>query len=475
MTVDLYAAFLAEKSPADLPSGLPDITDALARLPAAMKPFQRDITGWALRRGRAAMFEGTGLGKTVQQLAWGREVAAHEQGQVLLLTPLAVAEQTISEAEKFGIPGVSYAGHQDSIKTPITVTNYDRLHHFRPDDFAAVILDESSIIKSHDSATRATLIEAFKDTAWKLACSATPAPNDYVELGNHSEFLGVMTQKEMLSMFFVHDGSVRAKADGHGEWRLKRHAEKDFWRWLASWAVVIRHPGDLGYDEPGYDLPPLHRHQINVSVPYAPTGGLLFPMEARTMRERIGARKDSLADRVAAAARIVNAQPDRPWLVWCNLNSEADALVSAIPNSVQVRGSDTTRDKTRNLMDFSRGDLRVLVTKPSIAGWGLNFQRCADMVFVGLNDSFEQLFQAIRRCWRFGQTRPVNVYLIASELEGAVVANLENKEREFDAMGAAMVEHMRELSRVALRQGRVVSSAYAPMVRMEVPEWLTAA
>lgn len=447
MTPD-YESFLAEKSPVDPPSGLADITVALDRLPAAMKPFQRDITGWALRRGRAALFEGTGLGKTVQQLAWGAEVAAQEQGPVLLLTPLAVAQQTLAEADKFGIPKVNYAGSRASMKEGITVTNYDRLHHFHPDEFAAVILDESSIIKSHDGATRAALIDAFKDTPWRLACSATPAPNDYVELGNHAEFLGVMTEKEMLSMFFVHDGSVRA--NGSSEWRLKRHAKSDFWRWLASWAVVIRHPRDLGYDDPGYDLPPLHRQQITVTVPYAPTGGLLFPMEARTMRERLTARRDSLADRINAAAQIVNGAPDRQWLIWCNLNAEADELVAAIPDSVQVRGSDTTSAKTRNLMDFARGHLRVLVTKPSIAGYGLNFQRCADMVFVGLNDSFEQLFQAVRRCWRFGQTRPVNVYLIASELEGAVVANLEKKEREFEAMGAAMAEHMRDLSRVAL-------------------------
>lgn len=464
-----YADFLARKAPADPPSGMREMPS----LCQALRPFQRVITEWALRRGRAAIFEDTGLGKTLQQLVWARAVADHVQGKALILTPLAVAEQTVQEAAKFGIVDVSYASAGRLANTDIIVTNYERLHRFDPAEYAAIVLDESSIIKSHDSKTRASLIEAFRDTPWKLACTATPAPNDYTELGNHAEFLGVMTEKEMLAMFFVHDGSVRAH--GNQEWRLKRHAEQDFWRWLSSWAVVIRSPEDLGFEEPGYRLPPIHHHQVVVQAEYKPTGGYLFPMEARTMSERLSVRRDSIDARVTRAADIVNAEPGKPWLVWCNLNAEADALIEAISGAVQVAGSDDPDLKKRRLLGFCRGEPRVLVTKPKIGGWGMNWQHCADMVFIGLNDSFEQLYQAKRRCWRFGQTKPVNVYLIASELEGAVVANVERKEREFEAMSAAMAEHTRELIRNEVLGGRRATSSYLPSKTMEVPSWMAAA
>lgn len=437
-----YAEFVAAKKPRAAPSGI----DNVPSLPIALKPFQRDITAWALRQGRAAIFAGTGLGKTLMQLSWGSVVGTYEQAQILLLAPLAVAQQTVVEARRFGIAGVEYALSQSETHSPIAVTNYDRLHLFDPSKFAAVILDESSIIKSHDGKTRNALIDAFKNTRWRLCCTATPAPNDFRELGNHAEFLGIMTEKEMLSMFFVHDGKVRAAgSEGQDGWRLKRHAIKDFWRWLASWAVVVRDPNEIGYDEPEYVLPPLIQKQITVKVPYAPSETALFPMEARTMGERIGARRSSLRERVAAAAQIVNAERDKPWLVWCNLNAESKALVKAIPGSEEVTGEEDRRSKADKLLGFITGNPRVLVSKPSIAGWGLNYQHCAHMVFVGLNDSFEQLFQAKRRCWRFGQTKPVMAYLISSELEGAVLANLERKEMEFEKMNSQTVEHMRDL------------------------------
>ena len=466
-TADPYTTFLSQKSPADQPSGIKTIPPLNPKL----KPFQRAPTEWALRRGRAALFEDTGLGKTLQQLEWARIVSEHEQAPILGLTPLAVAEQTVAEAAKFGIDGVTYAWSQGSMQSNITITNYDRLHLFDPSIFAGVFLDESSIIKSHDSKTRATMIETFRDTPWKLCCSATPAPNDYTELGNHAEFLNVMTEKEMLSMFFVHDGSVRAHA-GASEWRLKRHAEQDFWRWLSSWAAVIRSPADLGFDEPGYVLPRLIHHQLNVEVEYKPQGGMLFPMEARTMSERLSVRRDSIDARVTRAADIVNKEPDKSWVVWAQLNKEADALVNAIPGSVQVAGSDDPFEKKRRLLGFCRRDPRVLVTKPKIGGWGMNWQHCSRMVFVGLNDSFEQLYQAKRRCWRYGQTEPVHVYMIASELEGAVVANLERKEREFEDMQANMAIHMRDLVRAEVLGERRVTGAYAPSVKMEKPGWL---
>jgi hypothetical protein len=397
---DPYIDFLAGKT-AEVPAaGI----SAPGRLPAALKPFQRDIVLWALRRGRAAVFAGTGLGKTLMQLTWADAVARHTGGRVLILTPLAVAQQTVAEAAKFSIGGVAYAKSQEEADGRIVVTNYDRFERFNVAEFAAIVLDESSIIKSHDSKTRATLIAACRGVQFKLACTATPAPNDWAELGNHAEFLGAMSEKEMLAMFFVHDGSMRASGDG--EWRLKGHGERPFWEWVSSWAVMIRSPDDLGHDEPSYILPPLHRKQLTGNVEYRPIAGSLFPTEARTMQERLAVRRDSIPERVAAAAAIVNAQPDRPWLCWCHLNAEADALRAAIPHSVEVRGSDPAELKASRLLGFCRGEPRVLITKPKVAGWGMNWQHCSDMVFVGLNDSFEQLYQAIRRCWRFGQSRP---------------------------------------------------------------------
>lgn len=464
-----YADFLASKEPKVIASGIAESPS----LPSALKSFQRDITSWALRRGRAAIFAGTGLGKTAMQLSWARVVADHSGGRVLILTPLAVAQQSVAEAAKFGIYGVAYAADQDKITTDIVVTNYDRLDRFDPSVFSGVVLDESSIIKSHDSKTRAALISAFNTTPWKLCCTATPAPNDYVELGNHAEFLGVMTEKEMLARFFVHDGKVRAAgAEGMDGWRLKRHAKRDFWRWLSSWAVVVGDPNEIGYDEPEYRLPPLVHRQITVKVPYVSQDGSLFPMEARALSERLRARRSSLPERVAAAAQIVNSQKDRSWLVWCHLNAEGEALRRAIPGAVEVAGYEDRDSKAEKLLAFARGEIPILISKPSLAGFGMNFQVCADMVFVGLNDSFEQLFQAKRRCWRFGQKRPVTVYMIASELEGAVLANLERKETKFSAMTAAMTEHTRDLVRGQIRSEPTTRGSENAAQTMEVPVWL---
>lgn len=469
MTLGPYESFLAQKIVVAPPCGFEPIT----QMPSAIKPFQRDIVTWACRRGRAAIFAATGLGKTIEELAWAQEVVEHTQGQVLIFAPLAVAEQIVQiEAKKFGFENVAYASDEDHISAQISVTNYERRYRFDLSQFAGIALDESGIIKSHDSATRIELTEACRETPYLLCASATPAPNDWTELGQHSEFLGVLSAKEMLATFFVHDGSVRAH-DGD-EWRLKSHAAKDFWRWVASWAVMIRHPRDLGYDEPDYDLPSLNIEQVTVPVEYVVSSEMLFPMEAQTLQERQAVRRDSVAARVRMAAQIVASSPDESWLVWCNLNSEADALCQAIPGAVNVRGSDNLDHKTKCLLGFARGTPRVIVTKPSIAGRGMNWQHCNRMVFVGLNDSFEQLFQALRRCWRFGQARPVTAYLIASELEGAVVANLRAKERRFDAMGAAMAEHMKDLCAAQLRGNTRMQTRYAPKIKMETPSWLAA-
>lgn len=464
---DAYESFLAGKVLA-----LPDAEITDTALSPYLKPFQRDITSWALRRGRAALFEGTGLGKTLQQLSFARSVADHVDAPVIILAPLAVAHQTISEAEKFAIGAVAYAADKDHATTDIVVTNYDRMERFDFDRFAGVVLDESSIIKSHDSQTRQHLIEATRHVPFKLACTATPAPNDWVELGNHAEFLGVMSEKEMLATFFVHDGSVRA--GGGAEWRLKGHAERAFWEWVSSWAVMIRSPADLGYDEPGYVLPPLRKHQITVPVEYAPSNGMLFPIEARTLSERIGARRESIEARVAAAVNWIG-DSDKPFLIWCGLNAEQDALEKLFGGRcVSIRGADADTAKIDREARWRSGHVPGLICKPSAFGFGMNWQHCARMAFVGLNDSFEQLFQSIRRCWRFGQIRPVDVALIASELEGAVVTNLEMKERDHERMAAAMAEHMRDLTTAAIRTGRQQFSTYEPVQKMELPSWLAA-
>lgn len=467
-----YTKFLSLKSPAAPPSGLKKVPD----LCPALKPFQHAITSWALRRGRAAMFEGTGLGKTLQQLAWARVVAAHTDAPVLALTPLAVAEQTVAEAAKFGIEGVAYARDWDAAgSSKIIITNYERFEKFPIGEFSGIILDESGIIKSQDGATRTMLTESCVDVPWKLCCSATPAPNDYAELGQHAEFLGVMTAKEMLSMFFVHDGSIRA--DDHSQtadgWRLKRHATQDFWKWLASWCVMVRHPADLGFDDKGYDLPPLRLEQVTVAAEYKPTGGMLFPFEASTLSERISVRRDTADSRVRAAAEIVQREPGEPWLIWCNLNSEADAIEKMLPDALQVAGRHQVEIKISRLLGFKDGRPLILVSKPSLAGHGMNYQHCARMMFVGLTDSFEQIYQAVRRCWRFGQTREVKVYFVASELEGAVVANLKRKEQAFEAMLDAMGGHMRDLMREQVIRGRNASSSYNPKLEMRIPQWLS--
>ena len=467
---DAYVDFLQTKAIVARSVGLKRIP----ALPSAMKPFQKALTGWALKRGRAALFEGTGLGKTLQQLSWARAIANHEKERILILTPLAVAEQTVAEATKFSIPGVAYAADYDHATTDIVVTNYERFEKFDIAKFCGIVLDESGIIKSSDGATRTMLTDACRSTPWKLCCTATPAPNDYTELGQHSEFLGVMSAKEMLSMFFVHDGSIRANDDSQGAdgWRLKRHAEHDFWRWLASWSVMVRHPDDLGFTDPDYDLPPLNLSETIVSAEYKPVAGQLFPFMASTLSERIGVRRDTATQRVAAAVKIIKREPDEPWLIWCNLNSEADAIEAALPRSLQVAGRHEIGTKVERLLGFKVGKPPILISKPSLAGHGMNWQHCARMVFVGLTDSFEQIYQATRRCWRFGQTRPVNVHFVVSELEGNVVANIKRKETAFNEMLDKMAGHMRDLMRDQVIGNHRKTTPYKPTKSMEAPKWI---
>lgn len=397
----------------------------------ALFDHQQVLTEWAVRKGRVAIGADTGLGKTRMEIAWA-DIMARETGQpVLILTPLAVAEQTRREGARMDIDVVHARTAADVGAARIVVTNYDRLHRFDARGFGAVVLDESSIIKHHDAKTLGVLMEAFSATPYRLCATATPAPNDWTELGTHAEFLGVCTRAEMLAEFFTHDGGETQK------WRLKGHARGLFWRWVSSWMAMIQSPADLGFDASAYALPALHVEQVTVESDQAAADGDLFAREAQTLSERRQARRDSLRHRVAACADLVNAS-DETWVIWCELNAEGDALRAAIPDAVEIRGSDPAEDKEQALVDFADGHIRVLITKPKIAGFGLNWQHCNQVAFVGVIDSYEAYYQAVRRCWRFGQKREVTAYLFVSELEGAVRRNLERKERDAAAMMAAL-------------------------------------
>lgn len=409
-----------------------------ARVTVALFPFQREIVEWALDRERCAIFADTGLGKAAMQLTWARTTQRHTGGRVLILAPLAVARQTEREAAKFSIEGVAAVRHPDESDAPIIVTNYERLHLFRDRDWSALVLDESSILKSVDSKTRDDLTKWAADIPYRLCCTATPAPNDHTELGNHAEFLGVMKRTQMLGEFFVHDENQVAVQ----HWRLKGHAVESFWRWVAGWAIAVRRPSDLGdYEDDGYVLPPLKLVHEWLGDGRC-DDDRLFPVEARTLDERRSARLASTDDRVAATAEAIALEPDEPWIVWCDYNRESESLTRAIPGAVEVRGPDSAESKEQALIDFSEGRTRVLVTKPSICGFGLNWQHCARVAFVGLSDSYEQWYQAIRRCWRFGQTRPVEVFVFASEAERVVIDNVQRKAKEAERMMEQIVRYL---------------------------------
>jgi superfamily II DNA or RNA helicase len=463
--MDRYRDFVINKLTWRSPSGIPGAS------PDAMNPYlfphQRDITAWALRRGRAAVFADTGLGKTAIQLAWADYVRRETGGNVIILAPLAVAAQTVAEGCRMGIH-VTEARSQSDVQDGIVITNYERLHRFDPRTFVGVVLDESSIIKHHDAKTLALLMDAFGNTPWKLCATATPAPNDYTELGTHAEFLGICSRPEMLSEFFVHDGGQTSV------WRLKGHARDAYWRWVASWAALVRKPSDLGHSDDGYILPPytVTQHIIETSKDEVLASGRLFAMEARTLMERRRARRETVGARVQSVADVVNADR-QPWVVWCELNAESEALVASIPDAIEVRGSQDIDEKERRLRGFASGDHRVIVTKPSIAGFGLNWQHCARMAFVGVTDSWESYYQAVRRCWRFGQTSEVEVHVFASELEGAVVANLARKERDAEQMAAELSAMTAHAVRESVTGQSRSTNVYAPAARIEVPAWMS--
>lgn len=419
-------------------------------------PFQRDIVRWALAKGRAAIFADCGLGKTAMQLEWSVRVCLERGGSVLILAPLSVSSQTVAEGMKFGVP-VKLCESAEDVVPGINITNYERLDKFKGCAFQGVVLDESSILKSFTGKVRNRIIDFFSTTPFRLACTATPAPNDFMELGNHAEFLGIMSYSEMLAMFFVHDGGQTSK------WRLKGHAQDIFWHWMGSWAVVLDSPATLGYSPEGYDLPELRICEI-IADGQEPTSAAL------SLTERRKARKDTIHLRCAAAADLVNRSSEQ-WLVWCDLNAESEELTKLIDGAVEVKGSDKAEHRSSAMMGFSMGLHHCLVTKPSIAGFGMNWQQCHNMIFTGLSDSYEQYYQAVRRCWRFGQTQPVNVYIIISSREGCVKENIERKEHDCAQMHAAMIAQTKEITKKELQSTCRIATPYQPASAMSLPHW----
>jgi superfamily II DNA or RNA helicase len=453
-----YESFLENKQCVNQVKGIE--VDGLRKI---LFPFQADLVKWALRRGRAAIFADTGLGKTLMQIEWADRVA-EQAGPVLILAPLAVAEQTVREAkEKMGVE-IHYARKEGGHR--LAIANYEMMEHFDFKRLKGLVIDESSILKSQSGKIRTKIIELAQNIPYRLACTATPSPNDYTELGNHSQFLGVKTMSEMLSEYFVHDLNKTQ------DWRLKGHAVKPFWKWVSTWGAMLKRPSDLGYSDEGFALPPLNIHTRRIEIDHRDfwKEGYLFAPDVKTLTDQRTTRKATAEQRVKIAAEL--ASKPGSCLIWCELNDEGDSITAAIPGAVQVKGSDELEDKAKNLLDFASGKIRVLVSKAKIAGFGMNFQVCNRMIFMGVSHSYEMTYQAIRRCWRFGQKKPVDVYVISAETEGAIVENFKRKESDATKMAEEMVLMVKESLISELRGSRKEWNDYKPTVKMEIPEWV---
>jgi hypothetical protein len=452
-----YTAFLDAKTQGGANGGFSPVW-----LPDFLFDFQGALTEWAIVKGRAALLEDCGLGKTPQELVWGENVVRYTGGKVLLLTALAVSPQIIAEGEKFG---VKVTRSSDGTAHPgITVTNYERLHLFNPSDFRGVICDESSILKSFDGARRLEITVFMRKIEYRLLATATAAPNDYIELGTSSEALGYLGHMDMLNRFFKNDLNNSAQGRMRGEvikWRFKGHAEQPFWRWVCSWARALRRPSDLGFDDERFMLPTLNEVEHLVEA-NSTAEGMLFAMPAQGLKEQREERRRTIQERCERVAELVNGT-GQPALVWCHLNEEGDLLERLIPDAVQVAGADSEDAKEDRLMAFAAGRARVLVTKPKIGAWGLNFQHCAHVTTFP-SHSFEQYYQGIRRCWRFGQKRPVRVDIVTTEGERGVLANLQRKAAQADRMFDSLVSEMS----AAMAIGRAERSSK----QIEVPGWL---
>ena len=463
-----YMEFLGNKRTTVKPSGFtPDIPDG-----GILFDWQRATVEWACKLGRCALFADTGLGKTAMQLTWAHEVVKHlvasgQPGRVLILAPLAVGPQTVREAVKFGIPDVRFVRSQDQVQGGISICNYESMHKLDGDQFGGIVLDESSILKSFMGKYRNDLIAKFSATPYKLACTATPAPNDFVELGNHSEFLGVMDRTNMLARWFINDLGNTVDT-----WRLKGHAIVPFWDWVTSWARCIGVPSDMGqYSDTGYDLPDLHivRHTVSVDISDGAADGNLFRMVDASAINLHRERRRTAEFRARCVADLVAEEPDEAWLIWVETDYDSAALMPLLPScAVEVSGKDSLDKREHGLLGFSDGDVKILVTKPKIAGFGLNWQHCARMAFVGPSYSYEQFYQSVRRCWRFGQTREVFAHMAMATTEQMVGVILDRKSGDHDEMKQAMFVASR---RAAATEAKV--ETYIASHVSNVPAWMS--
>ncbi len=448
-----YRKFLESKQDLGDSCGFPPI-----EIPSFLFPFQRSLVGWAIRKGRAAIFADCGLGKTPMQLVWADNVVRHTGNPVLILTPLAVAGQTVREAQKFGI--MAEQSRDGSLVAPIVVTNYEKLKHFSPSDFSGVVCDESSILKNFDGATKAAVTEFMRTIPYRLLCTATAAPNDYIELGTSAEALGEMGFQDMITRWFKQETTKDHLGWGRTKYRMRAHGEHDFWRWVCSWARACRKPSDLGFDDEQFVLPELitreHVVEARTSRP-----GFLFDLPAITLQDQREERRRTLEERCGRVVELIDH--NRPALVWCHLNDEGDRLEKMIPGAVQVSGKDSDESKESKLLAFTSGQTRVMISKPVVFGFGLNLQHCAHETFFP-SHSFEQYYQSVRRCWRFGQARPVEIDMVTSEGEMGVMANLQRKADQADEMFTKLVD----LMNAELRIER--TNPYTN--KEEVPSWL---
>lgn len=454
-----YEEFLKAKEVQSINAGL-DIRPE--KLNDALFDFQKDIVSWALKKGRAAVFSDCGTGKSAMQLDFARVVCEKTNKRALIVAPLSVVKQTQKEGQKFGIK-TTVCRTQTDVRNGINITNYEMLNHFDADAFECVVLDESSILKSFTSKTRDELIDKFNRTPYRLCCTATPSPNDQSEIGNHAEFLGIMSRTEMLATYFIHDGSDTSK------WRLKGYGEKKFWEWVATWAVCVRNPEDLGYSADGYNLPKLNL--IEHIVKSQPKEYELVAKRAETLSERRQARKESMDERIKVAKELC-ANNDDIWIVWCDYNAESEALYKSIEDSVEVVGADDPEYKAETALSFAEGNIHALVSKASIYGFGMNFQTCHNMIFCGISDSYEQFYQAVRRCWRFGQESDVNVHIIISEAELNVLDNIKRKQSQMEEMQNNMVALMHDVTMSEIKHKTRITTEYKPEERMDLPAWI---
>jgi superfamily II DNA or RNA helicase len=461
-----YSEFISTKHAATFSSGF-DLPIEYINQQAF--DWQRRVIQWSLKRGRAALFLDTGLGKTISQLAWAEQVAGYTCGRVLLHCPIGVRQQTKRESEKFGIE-CDVEICDDDTKMPstgIVIANYEKLHKFNTSKFDGVVLDESSILKSFSGTIKRSLCDNWKHTDFRLACTATPSPNDHMELGNHAQFLGIMNSNEMLSRWFYND---TMKSGGY---KILPHGEEDFWDWVATWAACVSMPSDIGGSDDGYILPTLTRidHTV-VPTDEEPDEGCLFRVERELTATTVHKEKRrTTADRARKVAEIVNSEPGEPWLIWCDTNYEADELMDCVRDCVDLRGNESESSKERKLSGFSDGTIKRLITKPTVAGFGLNWQHCRRMAFIGLSYSYEQYYQAVRRCWRFGQTSEVHAHVVMAESEAAILKTNERKQKQHSEMQAAMrlaINRTHELS-----TGKDQSlNLFTPTKKMELPAWL---